>query len=360
MKTIIIFMTALAFFTPAKNSAQLNIEAGAKLNIQGPAVVNVTGDVKSAASILGTGTLVMNGTALQQLQTSTLAIPNLTIKNPSNIKLTGNIRVNGTLNFTSGKIIADNYSVFLGEAAVVTGAGTGKFIETTGSGQLRKLVNANTSNYTLPIGSGTNYTPVTVTISGSYSSAYVAVKTKPAIHPNKPASVTNYLNTYWIVLRSGITGPVNATATYTTSNIVGNEALYKGFYWTGTNWTKTGVTINTTTNQVTAPIAGTGGDIYAMNDFAAASASQVEAISEGNLFPNPTKAKSNISFNVESGGLINISVFDVNGRLLQSKQLNIRPGYQQHEVDLSSYKPGVYEVRLTAGQLVKNYKLVKQ
>src|SRR5688500_12389382 len=129
MKNIIL-MIVVAFCIPGKNIAQLNIQTGAKFNIHGNTVVTATGNVTSAERILGTGTLVMNGTTLQQLQTGALTIPNLTIKNPSNILLSGNIRVNGVLNFVSGKIIANNFSVFLGETASITGAGSGRFIET--------------------------------------------------------------------------------------------------------------------------------------------------------------------------------------------------------------------------------------
>lgn len=356
-KILMIILSVLAY---EGNYAQLNIQSGARMYIQGPAVVTVTGDVTSAASILGTGTLVMNGTSLQQIQTGALTIPNLIIKNTANVKLTGNIKVSGVLNFVSGKILADNFSVFLGETATVTGAGTGKFVETTGSGQLRKLINANITNYVLPVGSGSNYTPVSVTTSGSYASAYVAVKTKAGIHPNKPAPATNYLNTYWTVMRSGVTGTVNATATYTNANIVGTEATYNGFYWNGATWTKTGVTINTATNQVTALATASSGDIYAMNDFAAASASQLEGFSTDNMYPNPTTSRSTVAFNIENGGPVNVSVFDANGRVLQSRQLNLKPGYHQQTIDLSFYKNGVYEVRITSASFSKNYKVIKQ
>lgn len=360
MKQRILLATATLLFLAGKNFAQLNIQSGAKVYIQAPAIITVTGDVSSAASILGNGTVLMNGTTQQLIQTNTLSIPNLSIKNAANVKLAGNVRVNGLLNFTSGKIIADNFALFLGEAATVTGAGTGRFVETVGSGQLRKLLNANLSNYLLPVGSGSNYTPVSVTTSGSYASAFVAAKTRPAIHPNKPAGVTNYLNTYWTVLRTGITGSVNATATYTVANIVGNEATYLGFYWNGTTWVKTGVTINTTANQVSAPVSGSGGDIYAMNDFTTASASELDVITNDKLFPNPTTSKSTITFNIETGGPVNISVFDVKGRLLQSKQLNVKAGLQQHIIDLSPYKTGAYEVRVTSDSFNKNYKVIKQ
>lgn len=359
MKQRIILSTAILFLA-GQNFAQLNIQPGAKVYIQAPAIITVTGNVSTGAAILGNGTLVMNGTTLQLLQTATTSIPNLSINNTSNVKLTGNIRVNGILNFTGGKIIADNYSVFLGEMATVTGAGTGKFVETIGSGQLRKLLNTNITGYLLPVGSGSNYTPVSVTTSGPYSGAFVAVKTKPAVHPNKPASVTNYLNTYWTVLRTGITGSVSATATYTPANIVGNEATFKGFYWNGTAWVKTGVTINTAANQVMAPVTGTGGDIYAMNDFATASASQLETTNADNLYPNPTTTSSVVAFNIENSEKVRISVFDANGRLLQSKQLSLKAGYHQQKIDLSSYRNGVYEIHITSVSLNKIYRVIKQ
>jgi hypothetical protein len=310
----------------------------------------------------------MKGTALQQLTMNGLTVPNLQINNPANVALGRVARIGNQLNLVNGKLQTGGYSLFLESAASVIGAGAGKFIETNGTGQVRKVVTSNLTNYILPVGNGSNYTPIALTTSGSYASAEVSAASKGTVHPNKPATVPNYLNTYWTVARTGITGTVSGVGTYLTANVIGNEALLRGYFWTGSSWTTTGTTINTTTNQVTSPVAGSGGDVYAMSTIpgtaAIASPFSLDEQAVNNtlsltIFPNPAHVNTLLSATVPADLTARISLVDVNGRVIPVNTVRLHGGLNQLTIDLSGLTNGVYEVHLKSEHWQKILKLIK-
>lgn len=245
-------------------SAQLFID-NATFFIQSGATVTVQGDVTSNVDIQGPGKVLLKGSTNQNVNMNGFTIPNLEMDNAANATLTGNARIGSSMLFTNGKIIQGNFNCRIADVATVTGSGTAKFFETSGTGQLLKEVSSNLTNYVLPVGIGSTYYPVSITTSGTYSSASVGVQGKTGAEPNKHPRSTDYLNLYWPITRTGITGTVDATGTYT-ANFTGTESDLRGIFWNGTNWSLTGSAINTTTDNATATITGNG-DLYAMNRF---------------------------------------------------------------------------------------------
>lgn len=78
------------------------------------------------------------------------------------------------------------------------------------------------------------------------------------------------------------------------------------------------------------------------------------------LWPNPTSATAEISFDVDAGRT-EVTLSDVNGRLLKTVFNQTLPGgAHQFTLDLSQYPAGVYFVRLQAGVAVASRRLVKQ
>jgi hypothetical protein len=153
----------------------------------------------------------------------------------------------------------------ISDVATITGGGASKFFETSGTGQLVKEVSSNLTNYEMPVGIGTVYYPASITTSGTYASATVGVQGKGGSDPNKHPRSTDYLNLYWPITRSGITGTVNASGNYN-ANFTGLETDMRGIFWNGTNWILAGGSINTASDAAAAPITGNG-DLYAMNRF---------------------------------------------------------------------------------------------
>lgn len=258
---------ALSLFTAAflpVTRAQLFID-NATFHIQTGGTVTVQGDLTSNVDIQGPGKILLKGSSNQNINMNGFTIPNLEMDNGANATLTGNARIGNSMLFTNGKISQGNFNMNIGAVATITGGGAGKFFETNGTGQLRKEVSSNLAAYILPLGSGSSYYPLSITTSGTYSSASVGVQAKTGADPNKHPRSTDYLNLYWPITRTGITGTVDATGGYN-ANFTGVETDMRGIFWNGTNWVLSGASINTATDQASAPIP-VNGDLYAMNRF---------------------------------------------------------------------------------------------
>jgi hypothetical protein len=245
--------------------AQLNIGAGATFFIQSGATVTVQGDLTSAVDIQGPGKVLLKGSSNQNVTMNGFTIPNLEMDNTANATLLSDARIGSSMQFTNGKVILGNFNMRLADVATNTGGGASKFFETTGTGQLLKELSANVTGYNMPVGIGSNYYPVSLTTAATYSSATVGVQSKNGADPNKHPRSTDYLNLYWPITRTGVTGTVTATGGYNT-NFTGVEADMRGIFWNGTSWVLAGASINTTTDETTAPIT-TNGNLYAMNRF---------------------------------------------------------------------------------------------
>jgi hypothetical protein len=244
--------------------AQLFID-NATFFIQTGGTVTVQGDVTSNVNIQGPGKVLLKGSTNQNVNMNGFTIPNLEMDNTAGATLTGNARIGTSMLFTNGKIIQGNFNMRLADVATVTGAGAGKFFETTGTGQLVKEVSSNLTNYVMPLGIGSTYYPASITTAGTYASATVGVQGKNGSDPNKHPRSTDYLNLHWPITQSGITGTLNATGNYN-ANFTGTETDMRGIFWNGTNWTLAGAAINYATDEASAPIVGNG-DLYAMNRF---------------------------------------------------------------------------------------------
>lgn len=233
--------------------------------IQSGGTVTVQGDVTSNVDIQGPGKVLLKGSANQNVNMNGFTIPNLEMDNTANATLTGNARIGSSMLFTNGKIIQGNFNCRISDIATITGGGAGKFFETTGTGQLLKEVSSNLTNYVMPVGIGSSYYPASVTTSGTYASATVGVQGKNGADPNKHPRSSDYLNLYWPITRSGITGSVNATGTYD-ANFTGVESDMRGIFWNGSNWVLAGASIDNALNTTTAPVS-VNGNLYAMNRF---------------------------------------------------------------------------------------------
>lgn len=263
MKKLIAYCALLIGGTYAC-SGQLFVD-NATLFIQSGATVTVQGDVTSNVDIQGPGKVLLKGSSNQNVNMNGFTIPNLEMDNTANATLTGNARIGSSMLFTNGKIIQGNFNVRLSDVATATGGGAGKFFETSGTGQLLKEVSSNITNYVMPLGVGATYYPASITTSGTYASAAVGTQAKGGSDPNKHPRSSDYLNLYWPITRTGVTGTVNASGNYN-ANFTGVETDMRGIFWNGTRWVLTGGAINFATDDASAPITSNG-ELYAMNRF---------------------------------------------------------------------------------------------
>ncbi len=152
------------------------ISTGGSMLIQNSGAIDNSGTLKipgnwtnNANGLINAspGTVELNGTTVQTIGGSVVTtFNNLTINNSNGILLAGNIIVNGTLTFTSGKITTGANYVILGSSASIVGAGAGQYV----NGNLRRFIPA-TANAVVnfDIGDAVNYTPVQLTFTGTPS-----------------------------------------------------------------------------------------------------------------------------------------------------------------------------------------------
>lgn len=265
---IVLVIIAMIGFNSAK--AQLYINGG-QLYIDSGAFVSLKGNLISNTNINGTGKIILNGTASQNLNMNNNTIPSLEVNNNQNVALTSGAKIQNTLSFVNGKIIAGSNNLTLSVNANASGMGAGKFVETNGTGQIFKELASNVTSYEVPVGISSLYKPVFITTSASaYSNAKIGIQSTGSSFSNRPTGTTDYLNTYWTISRTGITGSVTATGQYADpTDVNGSENNLRGwFYDKNGNWSLINSTIDASSNRVGAPIAGNGGVLYGMNRFA--------------------------------------------------------------------------------------------
>ncbi|MFZ1702982.1 MAG: hypothetical protein WAT79_01480 [Saprospiraceae bacterium] len=255
------------------SGASVTVQAGATLKVESNFVnensgtfinngtVEVTGNFTNSATMNSgaTSTLIFSGTSNSNVAPGTAQFQNVTLaKTNANTTLTGNMVVNGVLNFSenNNKLVLNAFNVTMGNSGTVTGAGANKYVVATGTGRMIKPISAN-GTLVFEVGdnvAATNYSPISANITGTgYSSATVGVRLVNGVHPNKPGTANDYITRYWQVLASGITNYNNTlTGTYVVSDdVVGTQSLIDGAVWNGSVWSYTNSTNsgNTTTSS---------------------------------------------------------------------------------------------------------------
>jgi hypothetical protein len=157
---------AAALCAGSATQAQLFID-NAQFFIQSGATVTVQGDVTSNTDILGTGRLILKGSANQNVSMAGSNIPNLEVDNASNATLTTAARVSGDLLFTNGDLLLGANNLTLGSSATVTNANDTRYVVTNGTGRLVKAA-LGTTPFVYPVGNSvTSYNPVTISNAGT-------------------------------------------------------------------------------------------------------------------------------------------------------------------------------------------------
>jgi hypothetical protein len=249
--------------------------AGLTTTVNGNIVINST-QINS-----GGGNITLGGTSTTHAITSGGGtFGNLVIGTGSatkNVTLTGNATITGTLNFASTNrylSIGSNRLTF-SSAGVVSGVGNTAFIRTNGVTSDLGIVknwpaNANTT-FTYAIGTGVNYTPVTLNLNVSpLSGGNITVVAVNQAHPTSIAG-QQLLNYYWEVTRdNAISYTATGTQTYSyPSSLLGGSGgtLAAGYFdpnagtlgWiTGSAGSSATTTTMTYTNNLTTNMPTTG------------------------------------------------------------------------------------------------------
>jgi len=264
-KSYIVIFFCMFICRPA--TAQLFID-NATFIIQPGATVTVQGDITSNTDIQGAGKVLLKGAALQNINMAGFTIPNLEIDNALNATLTSNTKIGGSLLFTTGKIILGANNLTLADVATVSGQGTGKFIETDGTGQVIKNLAADVAATEIPIGLGTSYRPAFITSTGTYSSAAIGVKVVAQSDISKPPMISDYLAVNWPISKTGVTGTVTVAGQYLdVTDFTGTETNLRGYFYDGTDWSSAGETHDVALHRVGAPVTAATGEITGLDKF---------------------------------------------------------------------------------------------
>ncbi|MES2704913.1 MAG: T9SS type A sorting domain-containing protein [Bacteroidota bacterium] len=250
------------WLTSARGGAAITLASGT-VNVSGLFSVTATG----IGSYINTGNTVVYTTLTGGQSIGGAVYNNLTLNNTSGVNTLGaDATVNGVL--TLGKMSIGASNLTLGTAATMPGAfSSTRMIVATGTGQLRRLMTAN-SSFTFPVGDAANYTPATVNMTaGAYAGgAYTGVNLRTVKHPNN-GNVSNHLNRYWSIGTSGITAPsYTAAATYVIGDVTGTEAsMSAGSYSGSLPWARYASVSTGTHSLTTGSMTSIGSDITAIS-----------------------------------------------------------------------------------------------
>lgn len=211
-----------------KTINNLTVVTGATLDLSSN-TLNVTGNIDERGSIIGSGTINLNGTGVQTISgTGTVTLPNLTINKLSgSVSLSNPLTVGNTLTMTSGNI--NNGTNLLEVGTSVSSIGSIDWTSGTVTGPLKRWF-TNTTNSTqssgiFPVGNSSfnrwaqiNFTSVP-TSGGSITTQYVSGLASTGLNglPLTASGqlVQNYEDEgYWDITPDSYTGSLSQ-ATYT-------------------------------------------------------------------------------------------------------------------------------------------------
>jgi MSHA biogenesis protein MshQ len=180
--------------------------------------VDLNGDFTNNGNFTaGTGTFLFSGAALESLTGTnggTTTFTTLTLNNGANLQLTGthSITVTTLLTLTNGVLITNANTVYVSNGSAIASAGGNDFIQ----GNLKKSfpTGANVARL-FEVGTGTTYSPVTVTFASITGAGDVTVSSTAGSHPQLASSGLDTatpakLNRWWSITNSGV-----AFTTYT-------------------------------------------------------------------------------------------------------------------------------------------------
>ncbi|MBS1511188.1 MAG: hypothetical protein JST86_10120 [Bacteroidetes bacterium] len=225
----------------------LYVGSGASMYIGAGGTVAARSNVilDNAATVGGTGTLLLNGTSAQTIDggyTSTGPVINtLVINNAAGVSLTGNsLRIDSSLTLTAGNLYTADKTLVLTDTARSHGSATAYIVPAsgTGAGYIKQLLSQTYSAgtlYSYPTGDTTGtaeYSPISFTLNGGATvaaGAYYQLGLVNADHPNRISLHTSYITRYWPVTQSGLSNyTISYLGNYTAADVVGTATAIKG------------------------------------------------------------------------------------------------------------------------------------
>jgi hypothetical protein len=228
----------------------LSIAAGVTLNA-GANNIDIAGNWTNDGTYTSTNTVTFNGAGLNAQViggTQTTSFNNLNLSNTgAGLSLSIASTANGTVNFISGNILLNTFDFNVGTAATVIAtpalsfSNTKMFVAngTATSGKLTKSFNTGTTTFIFPIGTGTVYSPAT--LSGVINAGAVSVRPMITTGTIPNANNANTLSRYWDITSTATLSSAGTwTFAYDDNELrptIGNTSSYVVAHYDAiTNW----------------------------------------------------------------------------------------------------------------------------
>ncbi len=253
--------------------------------------LSVTGDWTNNTGTFtpGTQTVTLNGTSDQTITNAAGAIYNsLTVNKASGkVILNNNTNVSGLLTLTSGNIATNNSSVLtLGASATISGGSTSSFVSCAMN---HTIASASSTAKTYPIGKGSSYSPITLTITQTLSSSTTytaeAFLSAPTSH-TMPCTIATVSGGRFYTLSSSAsnisTGSIQLAYDAndaTTISVSDKTALRIAEYTAGANWTDLGPVAGGSANNSGTISSSTA--FTALGDFVIANKQTAPSVTTG-------------------------------------------------------------------------------
>ncbi|MGE0089234.1 MAG: Ig-like domain-containing protein [Bacteroidales bacterium] len=252
------------------------------------------------------GEVVFNGTTGQSIGgTRASFFEKVKIDNAAGLSLNTDQTIYGSLTLTNGTIVLNSSNLTIGSTGSIGGTfDATHMIITNGAGTLRKQFNTLTTFDVFPIGDNAgNYSPVMDynLTAGSLDSAYVGAKVTNTKHPNN-GSASQYLNRYWTLSESGITGAAySANFKYVDADIVGTESsIYSAQF-------------NGATHDLYAAVDATNNYVKVNNLSTFYDYTGVDGTAPGVTLSSDVPARTNAAFTVTFTFTENVTGFTIDG-----------------------------------------------
>ena len=277
---------------------------------------------------------------------------NLNVNSPLNLT-TGNLNFRGNLNLNAPVTLNANNVNLKGKNAAILNGNAINYLTTNGAGTVNvENLNPTRGQVNLPIGTATNFNPITIENTGI--SDTFSVNVQDGISNTTGGAV----NATWNISEA-IAGDSNVNVSFTWNQTQENGLFNRntaavGHYYSAT-WNSESSSIVTGTNPYT--ISAT--NISSFSPFGVLNQSAL-GLEDNNfvanqiqVYPNPTTTQFyiNAAERIES-----VEIYDVNGRKLKS----VLPKTMAAEIEVTDLKTGVYFVNIST-HINKNqiFKLVK-
>ena len=273
---------------------------------------------------------------------------NLTISSPINLT-SGNLNVGGNLNLGSSVTLNNNNLNLIGTNSQISNGNATNYIVTNGTGTVNvENLNSARGTVNLPIGTATNYNPVSIANTGTSDTFSARVS-------DGISNTTNgAVNATWEISEVTAGGSnVSLTLGWNTSqqNAAFNSASAKVGHYLNANWTEenSGTVSN---NSITATGISSFSPFAVMN-FGTLAATDFSK-SKVSVYPNPFNENLNIS--TQESGVVNF--YDLSGKLVSTSVLM----KGMNSLNKSSLAKGVYiyQIKNTRGEVVSSGKVIKK